>query len=199
MAKKTKNPINTKTKRSNPIVAFFKSRQIQTVIGSFLLFFSLFLFVAFISYFFSWEEDQSIINEFSNKAAQGKNLLGKVGATIGDILIYRGVGLGAFIIPYLFFLLGVFWLFKTKLSKVIISFNWGLLSMIWISVSLSFIDKSFTLFSGVIGYEINEYLQLFIGRTGLGIILLFLLIAYIIIRFKIINKLKFKVTYGFAV
>ncbi len=192
MAKKTKNPINTKTKRSNPIVAFFKSRQIQTVIGSFLLFFSLFLFVAFISYFFSWEEDQSIINEFSNKAAQGKNLLGKVGATIGDILIYRGVGLGAFIIPYLFFLLGVFWLFKTKLSKVIISFNWGLLSMIWISVSLSFIDKSFTLFSGVIGYEINEYLQLFIGRTGLGIILLFLLIAYITIRFKITPELIIK-------
>ena len=82
MAKKIKNATKTKSLGSNPIVIFFKSRQIQTVIGSFLLFFSLFLFVAFISFFFSWQEDQSILNEFSNTAVQGKNLLGKVGKFI---------------------------------------------------------------------------------------------------------------------
>ena len=64
--------------------------------------------------------------------------------------------------------------------------------MIWISVSLGFIDESATLLSGVIGYEINEYVQLFIGRTGLGISLIFLLIAYITIRFKITPELIIK-------
>ncbi|MDB9798662.1 DNA translocase FtsK, partial [Flavobacteriaceae bacterium] len=49
-----------------------------------------------------------------------------------------------------------------------------------------------TLLSGVIGYEINEYIQLFIGRTGLGISLIFLLIAYITIRFKITPELIIK-------
>ena len=78
MAKKTKNTTKIKSQGSNSIINIFKSRQIQTVIGSFLLFFSLFLLVAFISFFFSWQEDQSIINEFSNKTVQGKNLLGKV-------------------------------------------------------------------------------------------------------------------------
>ena len=192
MAKKTKNATKTKSLGSNPIVAFFKSRQIQTVIGSFLIFFSLFLFVAFVSFFFSWQEDQSIINEFSNTAAQGKNLLGKVGANLSDFFIYKGLGLGAFVIPYLLFLSGLYWLFRTKLSKIIISYNWGILSMIWISVSLGFIDESATLLSGVIGYEINEYVQLFIGRTGLGISLIFLLIAYITIRFKITPELIVK-------
>ena len=192
MAKKTKNATKTKSLGSNPIVIFFKSRQIQTVIGSFLLFFSLFLFVAFISFFFSWQEDQSILNEFSNTAVQGKNLLGKVGANLSNFFIYKGLGLGAFVIPYLLFLSGIYWLFRTKLSKIIISYNWGILSMIWISVSLGFIDKSATLLSGVIGYEINEYVQLFIGRTGLGISLIFLLIAYITIRFKITPELIIK-------
>jgi S-DNA-T family DNA segregation ATPase FtsK/SpoIIIE len=192
MAKKTKNATKTKSLGSNPIVIFFKSRQIQTVIGSFLLFFSLFLFVAFISFFFSWQEDQSILNEFSNTAVQGKNLLGKVGANLSNFFIYKGLGLGAFVIPYLLFLSGIYWLFRTKLSKIIISYNWGILSMIWISVSLGFIDKSATLLSGVIGYEINEYVQLFIGRTGLGISLIFLLIAYITIRFKITPELVIK-------
>ena len=192
MAKKTKNATKTKSLGSNLIVIFFKSRQIQTVIGSFLLFFSLFLFVAFISFFFSWQEDQSILNEFSNTAVQGKNLLGKVGANLSNFFIYKGLGLGAFVIPYLLFLSGIYWLFRTKLSKIIISYNWGILSMIWVSVSLGFIDKSATLLSGVIGYEINEYVQLFIGRTGLGISLIFLLIAYITIRFKITPELVIK-------
>ncbi len=129
MAKKTKNTAKIKSQGSNSIINIFKSRQIQTVIGSFLLFFSLFLLVAFISFFFSWQEDQSIVNEFSNKTVQGKNLLGKVGANLSHFFIYKGVGLGAFILPYLLFLSGLFWLFRTKLSKLIVSYNWGLLSM----------------------------------------------------------------------
>jgi S-DNA-T family DNA segregation ATPase FtsK/SpoIIIE len=195
MAKKMKNATKTKSSQSNSIMNIFKSRQIQTVIGSFLLFFSLFLLVAFISFFFSWQEDHSIIDEFSNKTAQGENLLGKVGANLSYFFIYKGVGLGAFILPYLLFLSGLFWLFKTKLSKLIVTYNWGLLSMLWISIALGFLNKSDTLLAGVVGYELNQYIQLFIGRTGLGISLIFLLLTYIIIRFKItpeviINKFK---------
>ena len=185
MAKKMKNATKTKSSQSNSIMNIFKSRQIQTVIGSFLLFFSLFLLVAFISFFFSWQEDHSIIDEFSNKTAQGENLLGKVGANLSYFFIYKGVGLGAFILPYLLFLSGLFWLFKTKLSKLIVTYNWGLLSMLWISIALGFLNNSDTLLAGVVGYELNQYIQLFIGRTGLGISLIFLLLTYIIIRFKI--------------
>ena len=178
-------------------MAFFKNRQIQTVIGSFLILFSLFLFVAFISFFFHWQQDLSIINEFTNSNAKGENLLGKVGAILSNLFIYKGVGIGAFIIPYLLFISGLFWMFRTKLSKVISSYNWGLLSMLWISVTFGFFETSSNILSGTIGYEVNEYLQLFIGKTGLGIILFFLLTAYITIRFKItpeviLNRIKSK-------
>ena len=192
MAKKTNNSAKYNPPRSYAIVTFFKSRQSQTVIGSFLLFFSLFLFVAFVSFFSNWGEDQSIIYEFTNTTAKGKNLLGKVGANLSHFFIYKGFGLGAFILPYLLFLSGLFWLFKTKFSRIIISYNWGLLSMVWISISLGFLKKSSPLLSGITGYEINEYLELFIGRTGLGIILLFMMISYIIIRFKITPELLIK-------
>ena len=178
-------------------MAFFKNRQLQTVIGSFLILFSLFLFVAFISFFFHWQQDLSIINEFTNSNAKGENLLGKVGAILSNLFIYKGVGIGAFIIPYLLFISGLFWMFRTKLSKVISSYNWGLLSMLWISVTFGFFETSSNILSGTIGYEVNEYLQLFIGKTGLGIILFFLLTAYITIRFKItpeviLNRIKSK-------
>ena len=199
MAKKNENSYNNKSSIVGSISAFFKSRQTQTVIGSFLILFSIFLFVAFISFFFSWQEDQSVINEFSNKSVQGKNLLGKVGANLSHFFIYQGLGLGAFAIPYLVFLSGLFWLFKTKLSKMIVSFNWGIISMVWTSLVLGLFFKSSTLLTGIIGYEINEYFQLFIGKTGLGIILFFMFVAYLTIKFKItpefiINRFKPKKT-----
>ena len=199
MAKTNENSYNNKSSIVGSISAFFKSRQTQTVIGSFLILFSIFLFVAFISFFFSWQEDQSVINEFSNKSVQGKNLLGKVGANLSHFFIYQGLGLGAFAIPYLVFLSGLFWLFKTKLSKMIVSFNWGIISMVWTSLVLGLFFKSSTLLTGIIGYEINEYLQLFIGKTGLGIILFFMFVAYLTIKFKItpefiINRFKPKKT-----
>ena len=192
MARKTKNATSTKSSGPNPVVVFLRNRQFQTVIGSFLILFSLFLFVAFISFFFHWQQDLSIINEFTNSNAKGVNLLGKIGATLSNLFIYEGFGIGAFIIPYLLFLSGLFWLFRTKLSKVITSYNWGLLSMLWISVTFGFFETSYDILSGTIGYEVNEYLQLFIGKTGLGIILFFLLTAYITIRFKITPELILK-------
>jgi len=108
MARKTKNATSKNHSGTNPVVAFFKNRQLQTVIGSFLILFSLFLFVAFISFFFNWQQDLSIINEFTNSNAKGENLLGKVGAILSNLFIYKGVGIGAFIIPYLLFISGLF-------------------------------------------------------------------------------------------
>ena len=87
MARKTKNATSTKSSGPNPVVVFLRNRQFQTVIGSFLILFSLFLFVAFISFFFHWQQDLSIINEFTNSNAKGVNLLGKVGATLSNLFI----------------------------------------------------------------------------------------------------------------
>ena len=189
---------STKSKKPNAVVAFFNSRQTQTVIGSFLILFSLFLLVAFVSFFFSWKQDQSIVDLFADKTIQSKNLLGKVGASLSHFFVFKGFGIGAFVIPYLLFVTGLFWLFKTRVYRLIIRYNWGLLSMLWLSVSLGFVNEGYAVLSGVIGYEINEYLQTFLGKTGLGIILLFLFLAYLTIRFKvtpelIINTLRSKV------
>ena len=160
-----------------------------------MILFSLSLLVAFISFFFSWQEDQSILGELANKNIKSQNLLGKIGASFGDFFIYKGFGIGAFVLPYLLFITGLFWLFRTKLSRLIISWNWGLFAMLWISITFGFFSSSYKILSGVIGFQLNEYLQTFTGKTGLGIILLFLFLAYLTIRFKvtpelIINKLR---------
>ena len=197
MAKKTstKAPKPESKPRFQSFKAFFKNRQTQTVFGLFLTLFSFFLVIAFFSFFFSWQEDQSTLSQFANKAVKSKNLLGKIGTQLSDFFIYRGFGLAGFIIPVLIFLTGVSILFKISFKTIVKNWNWGLLFMLWISIAFGFAPNK--ILSGVVGFEMNEYLQTFLGSTGLILSLAFLLFSYLVVKFKvtpekIINQLRSK-------
>jgi S-DNA-T family DNA segregation ATPase FtsK/SpoIIIE len=175
--------------------AFLNTKQTQTIFGFFLILFSLFLCIAFVSFFFNWQEDQSTIHQLSNRAVKSENLLGKIGANLGYFFIYKGFGIAAFIVSFQLFSTGFSILLKRKLSKIIVSWNWGLTAMLLGAISLGFLHGKFALVSGVIGFEINEYFQDFVGKTGLIILLIFFFIAYIVARYKVsfdgfINRLK---------
>jgi S-DNA-T family DNA segregation ATPase FtsK/SpoIIIE len=192
----SKKTTNT-TEKKPSILSSFKTRQTQTIIGFFLILFSLFLGIAFISFFFSWQEDQSTLDYLTDKSVSSKNLLGKIGANLSHFFIYDGFGLAAFIIAFQLFLTGFFILAKKKISEIIISWNWNLAAMLWLTITLGFLKQKYALLSGIIGFEINNYLQKFIGKTGLVIALTFFLLAYIIIRYKVnidayIEKIKQK-------
>ena len=180
----TKTPLNSSENKPS-IFAYLKTRQAKTILGAFLILFSVFLCIAFISFFFNWQEDQSILKEFADKTVRSKNLLGKIGATLSNFFIYEGVGIAAFIIAFQILLTGWYILFKKKFAALIISWNWSLLAMIWISITLGFAYNKYALLSGVIGFEINEFLQAFIGKTGLVILLTFFFIAYLVLRYKV--------------
>ena len=186
-----------KPERKPSVFAFLKTKQTQTIFGFFLMLFSLFLCIAFVSFFFNWQEDQSTIHHLSNRAVKSENLLGKIGANLGHFFIYKGFGIAAFIVSFQLFSTGFSILLKRKLSKIIISWNWGLTAMLLVSISLGFLHEKFALISGIIGFEINQYSQDFVGKTGLIIFLIFFFIAYIVARYKVnfdgfINRLKQK-------
>jgi S-DNA-T family DNA segregation ATPase FtsK/SpoIIIE len=175
--------------------AFLKTKQAQTIFGIFLMLFSLFTCIAFISFFFNWQEDQSTLHQLTNRAVKSKNLLGKFGANLSHFFIYKGFGIAAFTLAFQLFLTGLYILFQKKLSKMVVSWNWGLIAMVLVSVTLGFLHEKFALLSGVVGFEINGYLQDFIGKTGLTLLLFFFFIAYIVLRFKVtfdqfINDIK---------
>ena len=201
MAKKKKKEIKkTKTPRFQNVKSFIGNRQTQTVFGFFLVLFSLFLCIAFVSFFFSWDIDQSELSEFSNKNAKVKNWLGKIGHILSNTFIYKGFGISAFLIPILLFFSGLFILFQVSLKKLRSSWSWGILGMIWVSTFFGFFTNNSSLLSGIVGYEVNDYLKQFFGNTGIIILLVFSLLAYLSIRFKlnahhitsILNKKKEK-------
>ncbi|CAM1371182.1 DNA translocase FtsK [Tenacibaculum xiamenense] len=179
--KKNQKSVSTISK----VKSFVQNRQNQTIFGAFLILFSIFLTVAFISFFYSWQQDQSSLNQFSDRSIPTSNLLGKIGAKLSNLLVFKGFGLGAFILNVVLFFTGARILLQSNLKKIITSWNWGLLGMLWASISLGFVNTKYAILSGVVGFELNEYLQTFIGKTGLIILLLFFFISYLIIRFSI--------------
>ena len=73
----TNTTINSSDNKPN-IFAFLKTRQAQTILGTFLILFSAFLCIAFFSFFFNWQEDQSTLTKLTDRTVTSNNLLGKV-------------------------------------------------------------------------------------------------------------------------
>jgi len=186
MAKKTKKTVKTeKNPRFQKTKSFFGSRQTQTILGLFVMLFSIFLLISFISYLFNWQDDQSQLSNFTDKNTTVKNLLGKIGASISHFFIYKNFGIAALFLPILLFFSGFFIFLNGSLKRMAKSWGWGILGILWISISLGFIADKNYLLAGVIGFEMNIYLQHFLGKAGLFLALFFLIVSYLVIRFKL--------------
>lgn len=161
------------------------TKQHKIVFGSLLVLFSIALLFAFISFFIYGQQDQSAVRELTNRAEIVHNWLGKFGAFLADLLVYKGFGIAAFIFVRLFFLTGIYMILGISLGKLKNIWFWDLFVIIILSVLFGFFATSVPELGGTIGYELNLFLQDYIGKTGTLLILLFGLIIYIIFKIKL--------------
>jgi len=179
-------------KKSSPKLkkASFKlNRQQKVVLGSFLMLLGLALFIAFISFLFNWQADQSTLGEFGNREIVAKNWMSKFGATISDFFIYDGFGVAAFIFAALITMSGVYLFFAFKMKNLFKFWFWGVLMILWWSIFFGFFALKFPILGGRVGFEINDYLKDFIGTIGTILLLTFLMMAYLVVRLKITPEL----------
>ncbi len=181
MAKKKKT--TTKTPRKK--ISFSLSKQQKILLGSFLFLLGLALLFSFASYFFTWQTDQSEIGIIAERELQTKNWLNKFGANVGHFFIYNGFGLSAFTIAFLITITGIYYFFDYAKRQLAKFWFWGLLVMLWISVGFGFFGKKTTLFSGIIGYEVNDLMQDYLGLVGAILVMTFVLIIYLVVRLKL--------------
>ena len=184
MTRKKKKTTKTSTK-SRKKISFKLSKQQKIIWGGFLFLLGIALFLSFVSYFFNWEADQSIIGDLTNREIKTKNWLNTFGANIGDLFVYNGFGIASLIISFLITLTGVYYFFDFNKLKLAKYWFWGSLVMIWVSVFFGFFSTTNPLFSGVIGFEINDVLQDYLGFIGAVLLMTFLLIVYLVIRLKL--------------
>ena len=114
------------------------SKQNKIILGSLLMLFSVALFFSFISFYFTWQDDQSLLSEFADRNEQAKNLLNKFGASISHLFVYKGFGLAALIFPFLLFYTGLYMFLSLTKKGLLKKWIWGLIFIIWISITLGF-------------------------------------------------------------
>ncbi|AWK04844.1 cell division protein FtsK [Flavobacterium crocinum] len=188
MAKSKKETVNKKNDKQEGNKRSWKMTKPQKfVLGCLLVLFSIALLVAFISFYVNgqWQNDQSVINQLGDRAEVAENWLGKFGAYLADLIIYRGFGLASFIFVRLFFLTGMFLALELSTQKLKNTWFWDIFAIIIVSVLFGFFATSAPELGGTIGYELNLFLQDYIGKTGTLLTLIFGLIVYLIFKIKL--------------
>ena len=157
-------------------------RQRQVIFGGALLLLALLLTIAFVSYLYSWKADYSTLGAITDPTVVAENVLNKLGALISHFFIYQGVGLGAFLIPYLIGLSGYKLFFNGSTKGLISSWAWGIAHILWTCLAFGYVWTEFPILSGIIGFEIHSFAVIYIGRLGLLAILSFLFLCFIVIE-----------------
>jgi len=187
MAKTTKAVSADKKSNSNSVEkkSWAITKQHKIVLGSLLVLFSIALLLAFISFFIYGQQDQSAVNQLSDRNETVQNWLGKFGAFLADLMIYKGFGVASFLFVRLFFLTGIFLVLDISSKKLNRIWFWDLFVIIILSVLLGFFATSLPELGGIIGYELNLFSQDYLGKTGTLLVLIFGLIIYLIFKIKV--------------
>lgn len=182
---KTKAKAKKEPRKPFKVPSFEFTSQQKLVLGSFLVIMGLLLSIAFLSFIFTGETDQSALTDFTSREVKTKNWLSKIGAWLGDFFIQRAFGIPSFIFAGLLLLSGIYVLLNINKEKLRKHWFWGILIIIWLSVLLGFFGNRNDILGGTIGFEINSFMQDYIGKTGIILLLLFKLITYLAIRFQL--------------
>ena len=193
MARKKRKTKSAKKKRSLRL-----SRQNKVILGSLLVLLSIALFFSFISFYFNWQDDQSLLTEFADRNKEARNLLNKFGAAVSHFFMFKGFGLASMVFPVLLCLTGLYMFLGIDLRGLLTKWIWGLVLLIWLSVSLGFLGAQQPLLGGQIGFEMNDFLQDYTGKIGVMLLLLFGLVVILVRLFGFDPQAVGKAFSGFS-
>ncbi|MCK0145258.1 DNA translocase FtsK [Arenibacter sp. F26102] len=181
MAKKVRKPKSTPNKKGFSLKL---SQQNKIIFGGLLMLLSIALFFSFVSFYFTWQDDQSLLSEFANRNEQARNLLNKFGANVSHFILYKGFGISSIIFTFLLFTTGLYLFLSMQKHGLLRKWIWGLVFIIWFSVALGFFASGKPLLGGMVGYEMNDFLQDYGGKVGVFLLLLFGLIVILVRLFQ---------------
>ncbi|MDQ5928913.1 MAG: segregation ATPase FtsK/SpoIIIE, family, partial [Bacteroidota bacterium] len=173
----------TKTNKTTPINN--RRRQYKLLLGCLLILFSAALCIAFISFFIHWQEDQSAVEELSDRTEIVQNWSGKLGAYLADLILYKGFGIASFIFVRLFFTTGIYLILDLSVFKLKKTWFWDLFAIIIVSLFFGFFSTSYPELGGTMGFEMNMLLQDYMGKFGALLVILFSILSYAVLKLKI--------------
>ncbi len=174
---------------------FLKDRRFHLSLGFILLGISVFLLTAFISFLFTGQADQSVVEAIHvsgirDSGMESENWLGMVGAIVSHYFVFHWFGISAFFIPPFLFILGFKLVSRKEILPLYRSFKFIVFFIFWLCLLFGYTTLNVNNFtasdflSGGLGYELAVLFHSLIGwGTYLFLILSFLI--FIIYFFNI--------------
>ncbi len=152
--------------------------------GILMIIISFVLAISFISYFINWKSNQSQAGSMLDRSIKSTNVFGKFGDWLGKIFVFDGIGVAAFIIAFLVFVIGSI-ILKKKYFKPWKTIGHSLFFLCWLPILLGAITKGEGTWSGVYGFQIADFLSSVIGVVGLWLVILVSIGLYFILEFNL--------------
>ena len=164
--------------------------RVSKLLGLLMIFLSVYLLIAYVSYLFTWQEDQDIVLRFSwDLLFMGEqkmdNWLGRLGAIMSNGLIYYGFGLASIGLIYLLFIYGRAMIVGAPLSDLRMNLRHTAILMVFFSILLRFLAQNSGFpFGGEFGKLVCDWIIKFVGNIGMLLLLLLLFVAIITWNFN---------------
>lgn len=169
----------------------FDTKRFKTILGIAMVLFSFFTFLSCFSYFFTWKADQDRVLDtslfpflFDGNPQPVENWLGKFGAWMSHLFMYRWFGISSFAISFIIFLIGFKWTLNILLLPIRRSIAVAALFMVWSSIFLGFFVEHIDYLGGTFGFAINQWLKLTVGGFGSFIAIVSLLWIVLVVLFN---------------
>jgi len=171
------------------LMAILRDERTWKIVGITFIILSLFLFISFASYLFTWQEDQAIAQQGLSALLEDDkpalNWLGRLGAVVAHFFFFKAFGLASFLVCTFFFVVGVNLLFRQRVFSIWRNLKYVTIGVTVLSVSLSYIFRSSDFsFGGGVGELIKVEMEGLFGVVGTGAILFLTAFAYIIWQFN---------------
>lgn len=178
MEKNTKKP-TPKTAEQSKILS-----KPRIFFGILFLVISVVGLLSFISYLMNWKADQSQAGTMLDKTIKSSNIFGKIGDWLGNIFIFESIGIAAFLVAFLFFVLGLM-ILKKNYFKPWKTIGHSLFFICWLPIFMGAVTKGDGVLSGVYGFQIMDFLNSVIGSAGLWMVILVSIGLYFILEFNL--------------
>ena len=179
----------TKKQQKKTLPRSFKfdviDERVPKILGIFCWFIAFYLFIAFTSYLFTWQEDQDRVLRFSwslftQSDLQMANWLGRLGAIVSNMFFYWGFGIPSFIFIFLMYWAGKSLIKSIPLTKFYSTFKYALVILLLLSVLFEFVMPESTFpWGGAFGEGVNTWLVGFVGTAGMIVIFFFAIFGMI--------------------
>ncbi|WP_143307305.1 FtsK/SpoIIIE family DNA translocase [Chitinophaga vietnamensis] len=207
---KTEKPESKKTKPAAPnnpdvlkkdkeaevkVKELVKDERTHKVLGVFFLLLSLYCFIAFTSYLFTWEDDQDKVFHYTTRElffgdVKVDNLLGRLGAYVSHNFFYNGFGIASFLFCYFFFILGINFIVGRRVFRIWRNVKYILFGLLFISMTCAFLTPGSEFpWGGASGNALNKWTSGFVGKTGTALLLLVAGLSWLIWKFNFDFKL----------